>query len=144
VSIEVFLAEALLGLREPERIELQVAPEASHTANLLPLQAAAQAIRNLLQNALDASPSGMSVLLRAELVEQGWKICVVDHGSGMEPDILQRIGEPFFTTKEPGRGMGLGLHLTQNVIGRLDGSLGFDSRPGQGTTATVILPSLRS
>lgn len=144
VSIESFLAETLIGLREPERVSVEVSPEASGRANLLPLQASAQAIRNLLQNAIDASPADSEVRLLAESSQQGWKICVVDRGTGMLPEILQRIGEPFFTTKEPGRGMGLGLYLTQNVIRRLDGKLTFDSRPGQGTTATVILPTLRS
>ncbi|MCA9157297.1 MAG: HAMP domain-containing histidine kinase [Planctomycetales bacterium] len=143
ISIEVFLNETLVGLREPERVVVEIAPEAREQVNLLPVQAAAQAIRNLLQNALDASGAESLVRLLAEPSPQGWKICVVDRGSGMTPEILQRIGEPFFTTKEPGRGMGLGMHLTQNVIRRLDGSLTFDSRPGQGTTATVVLPTLQ-
>lgn len=144
ISIEAFLAETLVGLREPERIDVQVAPQISSQVNLLPVQATAQAVRNLLQNALDASPGDSRVDLLAEPSQQGWRICVVDRGTGMLPEVLQRIGEPFFTTKEPGRGMGLGLHLTQNVIRRLDGTLTFDSRAGQGTTATVILPTLRS
>lgn len=143
ISIETFLAETLVGLREPERVVVEISPEARDHAGLLPVQAAAQAIRNLLQNALDASQAESLVRLLAEPSPQGWKICVVDRGSGMLPEILQRIGEPFFTTKEPGRGMGLGLHLTQNVIRRLDGTLTFESRPGQGTTATVVLPTLR-
>ncbi len=144
ISIEAFLAETLVGLREPERIQVKVAEQMDSLVNLLPVQAAAQAVRNLLQNALDASPHQSTVHVLAEPIPQGWKICVVDHGAGMMPEVLQRIGEPFFTTKEPGRGMGLGLHLTQNVIRRLDGRLTFDSRAGQGTTATVILPTLRS
>ena len=61
----------------------------------------------------------------------------------MDAHVLERIGEPFFTTKEPGRGMGMGLYLTQNVIRRLDGSLTFDSEPGAGTTAEVMLPTKR-
>jgi two-component system sensor histidine kinase RegB len=144
ISIEAFLAETLLGLREPERVIMEVAPQTRELTNLLPVQAAAQAIRNLIQNALDASHAGAPVRLRAEANGTGWQISVVDQGTGMTAEILQRIGEPFFTTKEPGRGMGLGLHLTQNVIRRLDGTLTFDSRPGHGTTATVILPPLRA
>lgn len=143
ISIEAFFAETLVGLREPERVVVEIAPQARERVNLLPVQATAQAIRNLLQNALDASDAESVVRLLAEPSKQSWKICVVDRGSGMSSEILQRIGEPFFTTKEPGRGMGLGMHLTQNVIRRLDGTLTFDSRPGQGTTATVVLPTLR-
>jgi two-component system sensor histidine kinase RegB len=144
ISIGDFVAETLLGLREPHRVQLKAAPELENAVSLLPVQAAAQAVRNLLQNAIDASPPDAPVLIEATASELGWKICVIDQGTGMTPEILQRVGEPFFTTKEPGRGMGLGLHLSQNVIRRLNGTLNFDSRPGYGTTVTVTLPTLRS
>jgi two-component system sensor histidine kinase RegB len=144
ISIDDFLAETLLGLREPHRVQIAVAADIHEVVNLLPVQAAAQAVRNLLQNALDASPTDAPILVEASSFEGGWKICVVDRGTGMTPEILQRVGEPFFTTKEPGRGMGLGLHLSQNVIRRLNGTLTFDSRSGHGTTVTVTLPTLRS
>ena len=81
--------------------------------------------------------------MRADLVESNWRILVIDHGDGMTAEVLQRVGEPFFTTKEPGRGMGLGLYLTQNVLRRLNGELKFSSRPGQGTTAEILLPTSR-
>ncbi len=144
IAINDFLSETLLGLREPGRVELSVSDAAQTTSNLLPVQAAAQAIRNLLQNALDASQPGATIQVIAESCEVGWRLRVIDRGDGMPPEVLQRIGEPFFTTKEPGRGMGLGLYLTQNVIRRLNGTLDFTSRPGHGTTAEVVLPTLRS
>jgi two-component system sensor histidine kinase RegB len=58
----------------------------------------------------------------------------------MSEEVLGRAGDPFFTTKEPGRGIGLGLFLTRNVITRLGGTLKFESTPGLGTAATVRLP----
>ncbi len=58
----------------------------------------------------------------------------------MSDEALRRVGEPFFTTKEPGRGMGLGLFLTRSVVERLGGELRFKSTPGQGTIATVRIP----
>ena len=58
----------------------------------------------------------------------------------MTGDVLERAGEPFFTTKEPGRGIGLGLFLTRNVISQLGGDLNFESSPGHGTRAIVRLP----
>ena len=64
----------------------------------------------------------------------------MDQGHGMEPEQAARAGEPFFTTKEPGRGMGLGLYLSRSVIERLSGSLELTSAPGRGTTAKVTLP----
>ncbi len=143
ISVERFLDETLLGLREPQRVKVTVAEGANLKKNLLPLQATAQAIRNLVQNALDASAPEAKIFVHAELVESNWRILVVDHGEGMTAEVMQRVGEPFFTTKEPGRGMGLGLYLTQNVLRRLNGELRFTSKPGQGTTAEILLPTSR-
>lgn len=144
VHVDELLDEAILGLREPLRIEVEIDDDALDSTSLLPLQAAAQALRNIVQNALDASQPEASVRIEAKRVEGGWRVRVIDQGEGMLPEVLERIGEPFYTTKEPGRGMGLGLYLTQNVMRRLDASLVFDSKPGQGTTATIILPSTRT
>ncbi|TWU03135.1 sensor histidine kinase [Neorhodopirellula pilleata] len=107
----------------------------------LPQEAVAQAIRNLIHNALDASSDADStVTVQAQRLGNEMAIYVIDRGHGMSEDVLGRAGEPFFTTKEPGRGIGLGLFLTRNVITRLGGRLSFDSNPGSGTRATVILP----
>jgi two-component system sensor histidine kinase RegB len=58
----------------------------------------------------------------------------------MSEEVLGRASDPFFTTKEPGRGIGLGLFLTRNVISQLGGQLEFHSKLGQGTEAIVSLP----
>ncbi len=58
----------------------------------------------------------------------------------MSEEVLGRASDPFFTTKEPGRGIGLGLFLTRNVISQLGGQLEFRSSPGQGTEAIVSIP----
>jgi signal transduction histidine kinase len=65
---------------------------------------------------------------------------VTDHGSGMDAETLRRATEPFFTTKDPGRGMGLGLFLVRLVADRNGGRLLVTSEPGQGTTAVLELP----
>lgn len=140
IAIDDFLAETLLGLREPERVRVSIEEGMHGLSSLLPLQAAAQAVRNLIQNAIDASPSTSTIQVRAEALAENWRLLVEDQGSGMSPDVLQRVGEPFFTTKEPGRGMGLGLYLTQNVLRRLNATLHFTSKPGEGTVAEVVLP----
>jgi two-component system sensor histidine kinase RegB len=71
---------------------------------------------------------------------QNIRIEVEDSGPGMSPDILARAGEPFFTTKDPGRGMGLGLFLTRVVLERIGGSVAIDSTPGQGTRVVLNVP----
>jgi two-component system sensor histidine kinase RegB len=142
-TVEQFFHEVLLGLREPQRVHVHIDDNVKNVTSLLPIQAAAQAVRNLVQNAIDASQPGADIQLNAEAADSKWRILVIDRGDGMTSDVLQRVGEPFFTTKEPGRGMGLGLYLTQNVLGRLGGKLVFSSRPGHGTTAEVTLPCTR-
>jgi two-component system sensor histidine kinase RegB len=61
----------------------------------------------------------------------------------MSDETRRRAGEPFFTTKEPGCGMGLGLYLARRVVERLNGNLTIDSALGRGTTVTVRLPLRR-
>lgn len=106
----------------------------------IPQEAVAQAIRNLIHNGLDASPAPHRIRLELEKIESHLEFRIYDHGQGMSDEELRRAGEPFYTTKEPGRGMGLGLFLTRSVVERLGGELRFKSTPGQGTVATVRIP----
>jgi len=59
----------------------------------------------------------------------------------MNPDVLARVGEPFFTTKAAGRGMGLGIFLARTVAERLGGGVTLESSPGAGTTAVLFVPA---
>ena len=68
------------------------------------------------------------------------RFIVSDHGEGMSAETLRHVCEPFFTTKGPGHGMGLGTFLVRTLAERLGGSLQFESTPGLGTTATLELP----
>ena len=67
---------------------------------------------------------------------------VRDKGPGISEDILPRLGEPFFTTKGPGKGLGLGLFITKTFADRIGGSLSFTSELHRGTTATLSIPDL--
>lgn len=131
----------LEGIREPHRVEIADVPEEVENALLwLPCEAVAQAIRNLIHNGLDASDHEATVDVKVRLSEETIFFDIHDQGEGMSPATLDRIGQPFFTTKEPGRGMGLGLFLTRNVIQRLGGTLRFESTLGSGTIAHLQLP----
>jgi two-component system sensor histidine kinase RegB len=66
-------------------------------------------------------------------------VAVHNEGPGLAPEVARRVGEPFFTTKEPGRGMGLGLFLTRAVAERAGGTLRFETHDG--TTAILEVPS---
>ena len=72
------------------------------------------------------------------------RIVVRDDGSGIPPEILPRIFEPFLTTKETGRGVGLGLAISHSILERHNGSIEVQSEVGRGTTFTVTLPWHRS
>jgi two-component system sensor histidine kinase RegB len=97
------------------------------------------ALRNLLSNALDASLVTRSVHFSVGLWEEGYEFVVQDQGVGMDAEGLERATDPFFTTKEVGEGMGLGLFLARSVAERLGGSLVLDSKAGRGTTVRLRL-----
>jgi two-component system sensor histidine kinase RegB len=139
LTIRRWIAAALDGCPGRERVIVEV-PDGD--AELMgPPRALADALRGLLKNALQASPADTVVTLRAS-VEGGFvRVSVQDRGPGMPPDVLARVGEPFFTTKVPGEGMGLGLFLTQALAEQLDGEFHITSRAGAGTEASIKLPA---
>jgi two-component system, sensor histidine kinase RegB len=141
-KLERILEEVISGLRRSERVRVEGLGEVGELELFSPLQGLAQALRGLVQNGLDASTDS-DVVIRVSAEGDEIQMAVIDQGQGMSPEELARAGEPFFTTKEPGQGMGLGLFLTRNVIERLGGILEMQSELGQGTTALVRLPVTR-
>lgn len=108
-----------------------------------PLRAVQQAVQFLVNNAFDASPPNAHVELEVARTERGVSFAVRDRGTGMDAETLRRATEPFFTTKDPGRGMGLGLFLVRLVAERNGGQFALDSAPDRGTTARLELPAVR-
>lgn len=107
----------------------------------VPRAALTQAVLALVGNALDAldaSGSAGGVRVTLDLSEAELVLRVEDGGPGMPPDVLRRAGEPFFTTKAPGRGLGLGLFLVRVFAERQGGMLNLESAAG--TVATLRLP----
>ena len=99
-----------------------------------------QAITNLTQNAVDAVGKGGHVWVRTRPESRNVRIEIADDGPGIPREAMARIFTPFFTTKEVGKGMGLGLTITRQVIKQHGGTLEVDSTLGQGTTFTIRLP----
>jgi two-component system sensor histidine kinase RegB len=128
------LGESLTAT-ERGRVHLQLGDGSA--AARVPPRSLVQALRNLVRNGLDASTGDVTVALAK--VGDRLRVRVQDTGPGMQPEVLARAGEPFFTTKEPGRGMGLGLFLARAVAEKLGGSLQLDSTAA-GTIATLELP----
>lgn len=107
-----------------------------------------QVFVNLFQNALDAieqrkeavgGESGkINVNLRA--AAGGWEVTVLDNGNGIPPEILNKIYDPFFTSKDVGKGMGLGLSITHQILSRHRAHIEVDTRAGEFTCFTIFFP----
>ncbi|HEY5672456.1 MAG TPA: PAS domain-containing protein [Malonomonas sp.] len=100
-----------------------------------------QVLMNLLVNAHQAFDGQGLIEVSTETAAGGMVAVVIrDTGSGIDPSIQERIWDPFFTTKEVGSGIGLGLALTYNIVKRCGGDIQLKSKPGEGSQFTVLLP----
>ena len=106
-----------------------------------------QVLLNLLNNAIDAIAAGHGaargeVFISVESSGDGWvEIKVADNGCGISGENLAKVFTPFFTTKPVGKGTGLGLSVCYGIITNMGGTIGVNSKPGEGTTFTVRLPT---
>jgi two-component system C4-dicarboxylate transport sensor histidine kinase DctB len=101
-----------------------------------------QVLTNLIENALQAVPCDGSAELTVLGQNRGKELMltIADNGVGIAEDDQLRIFTPFFTTKDAGRGMGLGLAITRRVVSSLGGSIQVQSRSGQGSRFVVRVP----
>jgi signal transduction histidine kinase len=100
-----------------------------------------QVLTNLLQNAIEAAPDpGGRVQVRGSVEVETLVLSVEDNGPGVPLDVQARLFTPFFTTKGPGRGMGLGLTIARRVVQSLRGSLTLSSPPGSGAQFVMRIP----
>jgi signal transduction histidine kinase len=100
-----------------------------------------QVLSNLVQNAIEAVPEETGwVRVRGRVEDAEIVLSVKDNGPGIPTELLQKLFTPFFSTKGPGRGVGLGLTITRRVVQSLGGNLHVSSTVGQGTEFVVRLP----
>ncbi len=97
-----------------------------------------QALLNIVVNAFEAMPKGGTLRLTARTRNGHLEVAIADTGPGIPPEHLDRIFEPYFTTKEGGTG--LGLALAQRIVDAHGGAITVDSRPGKGSTFRIGLP----
>ena len=97
-----------------------------------------QVFINVLKNAIEASAKNSVITIRHKRTENKLAIFITDRGRGISKDRLEKIGEPFYTNKE--KGTGLGLVVSMRIMKEHSGDITFDSEEGQGTTVTVFLP----
>jgi len=144
-----FLSAALRA-----RTTFEASPEATGSWVAFGRTGFLQIILNLAQNAIEAGGDSVTISLKAERQVLGedeakalslasgdyLRITVHDDGPGMEPDVMARIFEPFFSTRERERGSGLGLALVRNMVARWGGAITVGSTPGQGACFTILAP----
>ena len=99
------------------------------------------ALMNLCVNAVDAMPDSGTLLIRARREGAKAVLEVADTGLGMPPEVLEKALDPFFTTKPPGKGTGLGLPIVYGTVKAHRGKINIRSEPGQGTTVRIELPA---
>ena len=101
-----------------------------------------QVFVNLVVNAIEAMPNGGKLTINSSLGEDGWvKVSVQDTGCGIAPENMEKLFTPFFTTKEQGKGVGLGLAVSYGIIERHGGRIEVQSEVGKRSTFTVHLPA---
>jgi two-component system sensor histidine kinase RegB len=120
------------------RLDLRAAGESFELA--VPPAQMVQSLVALIRNALDASGPGDRVVLEIRRDAGEVAIAVEDRGAGIPASVLPKVGEPFFTTKQPGQGMGLGVFLARVFFESRGGALSFESTPGAGTRALARIP----
>lgn len=140
------LAELIVGeMAARDRVIVEVDDpaldaEGGPAAFELPRGGLATSVRAIVQNGIDATPAPWSVRLVIRREDRFLRIFVIDVGAGMSPDEVERATEPFFTTKDVGRGMGLGLYLASSFMENLGGVLAIESVVGEGTTVRMEIP----
>jgi signal transduction histidine kinase len=120
------------------RLDLSVGPDVPMVdADAVALELA---LLNLITNSLDAMPEGGSLAVTVAATEAGVRIEVADTGTGIAPELLPRVFDPWVTTKGAGKGSGLGLSITRDVVIAHGGSIVAASGPGAGSRFTIDLP----
>lgn len=151
------VAEELQALLEPtleQGLQLEIETESSEIIAIIDGTHLQQVVLNLVLNARDSMPSGGSIRVKVDKVESSGldelshlprgdfvRISVSDSGVGIKPDCLDKIFDPFYSTKEVGKGSGLGLAGVYNLTQTYGGVVSVVSTVGHGSTFTLYLPS---
>lgn len=144
------IVKRILDLLEPDLMKLNITVVLGLSAALPPVWAdpdqIQQVLLNLLINARDAMPKGGQLVLRTsegQEEERFVELRVEDTGEGIDPESLESLFDPFYTTKAEDKGSGLGLYISRGIIEAHSGSLSAENRPGGGAAFVVRLPLRR-
>jgi signal transduction histidine kinase len=101
-------------------------------------------VLNLIKNAIEATPGGGRIEVRARSLPDAVVVSVADTGPGISQDVLTHLFEPFFSLKATGKGTGLGLAICKDLIEKQGGSITAANRPEGGAEFTVTIPVART
>lgn len=135
--VDEFLKTTRMKFPEKMRERIHFIDNCGQLSVKMPLRTLGRIVRGIIKNGLDASLEGDAVVVECGVDQEVLFFKVSDQGSGMAPEILSRATEPFFTTKEPGKGLGLGLFLAKSAAERFGGDLLLESIAGKGSTVTI-------
>lgn len=99
-----------------------------------------QTIRNLIQNAQLANVRDLPIVVRVGKSGNRAVLEIADEGVGMAPQLVREVGKPFLTTRQPGKGLGMGLFIAKSLVGRLGGDLAIRTKENRGTRVIIELP----
>jgi signal transduction histidine kinase len=143
VNLRELLEEAVqLINREMVNKDIKIVQEIDDSASIIwsdPYRLR-QVLINLLTNAIHATGSGGKITISLKSVGEEVALTLKDTGQGIPKENLKRIFEPFFSTKSPGQGTGLGLFVTRSIIEKLGGAIEVESQLGHGTSFQIKLP----
>jgi signal transduction histidine kinase len=143
VDVSQLVAETIQLIRKDAK-DKDIAVAMKAAENLKPIWTDPNQIRqvmiNLLSNAIHATSQGGRISIQVESIDGGVSLAVIDTGSGIPKEHLEKIFEPFFSTKSPGKGTGLGLFVTREIVEKFGGTVVVDSQLGHGTQFTVQIP----
>jgi two-component system sensor histidine kinase RegB len=139
VDVAALLSEIRERLSAEQTARLRIRVDGTSPIVEVPRAGLGQVVASLVKNAFDASVNGEPVAIELTRRDGAVRVVVRDEGAGMSADVLSRAGEPFYTTKEPGHGLGLGLFLAHVFAERFGGTLTLQS--DRGTTAVLELPA---
>jgi|GEM_PF-3244211 len=101
-----------------------------------------QLIRHLVDNAIEAMPTGGKLIIQSTIEDDRWLLAINDEGQGIDPQIQSQLFDPFFTTKEVGSGKGLGLAIGYSIVRQHQGQIEIRSQLGVGTSVQLSFPPL--
>ncbi|AWV89426.1 ATP-binding protein [Bradymonas sediminis] len=142
-ALRELIDEAIAMIDTQQRLDIDIADELLETVFLGPQRTLAHALRALIKNAVQASSGDQRVTIQARYRAQTLRFEVIDRGPGIPEASIQRVVEPFYSTKAAGQGVGLGLFLAQSVADTLGGSLELSAAEPRGTRARINLPLRR-